>query len=387
MAQYDYIILGAGAAGLMLARSMAEDPWFHSSKILVVDQEVKNKNDRTWCFWEQGKGLYDHLLSHRWDHIYFKSKNLNSKLAIAPYSYKMLRGEDFYREQLEIIRKATHIEFLQARVDQIIEEKQYVSVRTSTNTVTGRHILNSLFNYTSITGQTTYPVLQQHFIGWFVETEAAVFDPEAPTFMDFTVDQKGNTRFMYVLPFSKNKALVEYTLFSGQPLEAIEYEQAIEHYMKLKYGVSEFTILDREKGNIPMTCYNFEARNTERIIHIGTAGGWAKPSTGYTFMNSIRNSKKLISFLKTDKSYKKFTVKTRYWYYDLLLLDILHKNNELGSAIFESMFKKRKPQLILNFLDENGTIFQDLLAITGCPILPFTKALWTRLLKRGQRSI
>ena len=79
MAHYDYIILGAGAAGLMLAREMAEDPWFNSYKILIIDKDEKNQNDRTWCFWEKGSGKYDHLLTNRWDHIYFRFDGIDQK--------------------------------------------------------------------------------------------------------------------------------------------------------------------------------------------------------------------------------------------------------------------------------------------------------------------
>jgi lycopene beta-cyclase len=32
---------------------------------------------------------------------------------------------------------------------------------------------------------TKYPVLQQHFIGWFIKSEQAVFNMEQATFMDF----------------------------------------------------------------------------------------------------------------------------------------------------------------------------------------------------------
>jgi lycopene beta-cyclase len=31
-----------------------------------------------------------------------------------------------------------------------------------------------------------------------------------------------------------------------------------------------------------MTCYPLE-KNTQRVLNIGTAGGWTKASTGYTF--------------------------------------------------------------------------------------------------------
>ena len=45
-------------------------------------------------------------------------------------------------------------------------------------------------------------------------------------------------------------------------------------YLKNEYGISEFKIIEKEKGNIPMTCYDFEAKNTECIIHIGTIDSW-----------------------------------------------------------------------------------------------------------------
>ncbi len=380
MAHYDYIILGAGAAGLMLARAMAADPWFHTKSILLIDKDQKDKNDRTWCFWEEGEGSFDHLLSRRWEHIYFRSSNINKRLPIAPYSYKMLRAKDFYRDHLDVINRAPNIELLQDTIEKIEENDAVVSVTTTAKTITANVAFNGLFNYKTLMGQEKYPVLQQHFIGWFVKTSEPVFDSAAATFMDFSVPQKGNTRFMYVLPFSETEALVEYTLFSDTPLEDDEYEKAILNYLQDDLNIKDYTVLEKEKGNIPMTCYNFEARNTDRCINIGTAGGWAKPSTGYAFKNTYKNTQTLIQFLKEEKPFRQFTTKRRHWYYDLLLLDILDRNNELGSSIFESLFKRRNTDLILRFLDEETTILQDLKVITGCPFLPFTRALIGRLI-------
>ena len=49
-----------------------------------------------------------------------------------------------------------------------------------------------------------------------------------------------------------------------------------------------------------MTCHPFENKNSERIIHIGTSGGWTKPSSGYTFKFIDKNTDKLIAFLKKN---------------------------------------------------------------------------------------
>jgi lycopene beta-cyclase len=83
--------------------------------------------------------------------------------------------------------------------------------------------------------------------------------------MDFSVEQKGNTRFMYVLPTSKTEALLEYTLFSKELLSKEEYETEIQKYIE-NLGITEYEIIEKEQGNIPMTCYPFWKHNTKNII-------------------------------------------------------------------------------------------------------------------------
>jgi len=221
--------------------------------------------------------------------------------------------------------------------------------------------------------------VQQHFLGWFIKTDSAVFDTETATFMDFSIPQKGNTRFMYVLPFSKTEALVEYTLFSKNPLLKQEYENGIKSYLDKKLAIENYEIIEVEQGNIPMTSFQFYKQNTERYCKIGVSGGWAKPSTGYAFYNSAKKVKKLVGILKSDKPLQKLERKSRFWFYDLLLLDILHTNNEKGGQIFEAMFKNQSPQLILKFLDEDTTLWEDLKVIWACPKWPFIKAFIRRL--------
>ena len=89
---------------------------------------------------------------------------------------------------------------------------------------------------------------------------------------------------MYVLPFSKTQALVEYTLFSAELLKDEEYEAAIKDYL-LQLGVKDYKITEKEQGSIPMTAYPFWKHNSSNILHIGTSGGWTKASTGFTFKN------------------------------------------------------------------------------------------------------
>jgi lycopene beta-cyclase len=52
--KYDYIIAGMGCAGLSLAMQLKRSS-LNFSKVLLIDKDLKNKNDRTWCFWTKEK--------------------------------------------------------------------------------------------------------------------------------------------------------------------------------------------------------------------------------------------------------------------------------------------------------------------------------------------
>ena len=156
------------------------------------------------------------------------------------------------------------------------------------------------------------------------------------------------------------------------------YETEIENYIK-KLGITEYEIVEKEQGNIPMTCFPLWENNSKNIINIGSAGGWSKASTGYTFKNSVKKSKKLVQFLKTESDFTKFHKINKFWFYDLLLIDILYQTNQYGSAIFSSMFKTGKAPLIFKFLDEETSFWEDLQVIWMCPQRLFIKALLKRI--------
>jgi lycopene beta-cyclase len=380
MKEYDFIIIGAGAAGLMLADGMGKDPAFSNKTILLIDKTEKRINDRTWCYWEAGNGPFDAILHKKWEHIYFAGKEFCNSFNIAPYAYKMVRGIDFYQEYLERIRGYSNLTFTTESVVKVEEQNDdRILVETNRQKYRTRQAFSSWLPLQDIEKNSKYPILQQHFIGWFVRTKKPVFKPQQATFMDFSLEQKGNTRFMYVLPFTETEALIEYTLFSPDLLKDHEYEEAIKAYMINEFNCSEYEITEKEKGSIPMSCYDFTQHNTPHLYHIGTAGGWSKPSTGYTFRNTAKKTRSLVEFLKTGQSLSQFYRKNRFWYYDLLLLNILYRNNELGHQIFESLFAKRNPQLIFKFLDEETKWYEDIYIMMAPNPLPFIKSLCRHL--------
>ncbi len=377
MQHYHYIFTGSGLSALMTVYEMLLSGKFDDKSILLIDEDTKKTNDRTWCFWDEDN-LFDEIASKKWNQAVFANEKFNRVLELTPYQYKKINGLDFYELVFKKISEHKNIHFLNQKVVNFTELGSHCIVKTKEETFTCNKIFNSIYNPEIVTAQNKFPLIQQHFVGWFIKSKEAVFTPNCATFMDFSVEQKGNTRFMYVLPTSENEALLEYTLFSKDLLSKEAYEAEIHKYIE-NLGITEYEILEKEQGNIPMTCYPFWKYNTKNIINIGSAGGWTKASTGYTFKNASKKSKALVQFLKSESDFTKFHKKDKFWFYDLLLLDILSSKNELGSKIFSSMFRSGNSTVIFKFLDEETSIWEDLQVIWKCPKILFIKALFGRI--------
>jgi lycopene beta-cyclase len=385
MQHYHYIFTGSGLSALMTVYEMLLSGKFNDKSILLIDENTKKVNDRTWCFWEENdtppKGhpsnrgeSFEEIVSKKWNQAVFADEKFNRVLELTPYQYKKINGLYFYELVFKKISKHKNIHFLNQKVVDFSELGNHCVVKTEQETFTCNKVFNSIYNPEVVTTQTKFPLIHQHFIGWFIKSKEAVFTPNCATFMDFSVEQKGNTRFMYVLPTSENEALLEYTLFSKDLLSKEEYESEIQKYIE-NLGITEYEIIEKEQGNIPMTCYPFWKHNTKNIINIGSAGGWTKASTGYTFKNASKKSKALVQFIKSESDFTKFHKKDKFWFYDLLLLDILSSKNELGSKIFSSMFKNGNSTVIFKFLDEETSIWEDLQVIWRCPKMIFVQSL------------
>jgi len=378
MNYYDYIIVGGGASGLMSAYKMSKDVFFDDKSILILDKEKKNSNDKTWCYWATENDEWNDICSASWKDIIFKSNIYSTKESIAPYQYKMIRSKGFYSKIFAHLEAKPNITFQLADVLNVEQRADSAEVITADTIFKTNTILNSILFDDEYKKQTKYPVLQQHFVGFFIKTKNDFFDDSAATFMDFTVAQRENTRFMYILPYAKNEALFEYTLFSKDLLPYDHYKSEIEKYLKDK-NIKDYEIVEKEQGSIPMTCHKFWANNSKNIIHIGTAGGWSKASTGFTFKSTTHKTAQLIQHIKEGKSLTKFHKITKFWFYDLLLLDILSQQNKLGASIFGKMFLKNRASQILKFLDEETSFVEDLKIQLKMPIWLFTKALLKRI--------
>lgn len=374
--KYDYIITGSGCAGLSLLYRMLIDPVLKSKKILVIDKVQKNENDRTWCFWEEEKGLFESIVTHEWQSLIFKTSDFTRQFDLERYRYKMIQGKDFYDFVLSFAENFENVTFKFENIGSIKSDKTQAIVETDQGFYQSQFVFNStsLFNPEINTDNS----LLQHFTGWVIKTKEATFDSKVGTLMDFTLNQKHGATFMYVLPTSSTEALVEYTLFSKHILDKEEYETALKNYIQNDLQITDYEITHTEFGIIPMSLAKFERSTdaSERIVNIGTAGGYTKASSGYTFQFVQKNSEQIIKNLRADinpNPQKSFRDKTYEWY-DRTVLEVILSGKMEGKEIFAMMFSKRSPESILKFLGNESTLWDDLKIVTALPILPFMRA-------------
>jgi lycopene beta-cyclase len=216
--------------------------------------------------------------------------------------------------------------------------------------------------------------LLQHFKGWFIQTAAPAFDMARATLMDFRVHQRHGTSFVYVLPISDTKALVEYTLFTAQTLKAEQYDIELRDYTHRYLGLKDFTIVEDEFGIIPMTSARFQFFE-KGMYNIGIAGGQTKASTGYTFQFIQKQSHAIVDCLIRKRSLSLLSSSSRrFHFYDKVLLKLLERGELSGSEIFTRLFQKNGASGIFKFLDNETSVVEELKLISTLQTLPFLKA-------------
>ncbi|OIN55984.1 lycopene cyclase family protein [Arsenicibacter rosenii] len=382
MKKYDFIIAGGGMAGLSLAYHLSQSP-LRDRSILILDKEDKKQNDRTWCFWEEGEGPFESILFRKWQTVEFHGTGFAGPLDLGNYQYKMLRGIDFYDHVRSHLAQFPNIEFRQATINRVKETPQGGFVIANDEPYMATYVFDSTFPL-DLKDPDRHNLLQ-HFKGWVITTQKPCFDTGRPRMMDFRTDQRGDCRFVYVLPFNETTALVEYTIFNERLLPEADYEQALKQYIANFLDTGSYQISETEYGVIPMSDVPTKERPSKHIVRIGTAGGHTKPSTGYTFQRTQRAMQAIVRSLVTRGKPRRRPswLRKRFKLYDSILLNVLEQNRYPADDMFTRLYEDNPPTKIFKFLDEDTSLGEEFRIINSMPKKPFTIALLHVLWRRA----
>jgi lycopene beta-cyclase len=384
---YHYILVGFGGAAINLLNALHTQGGLAGKKVLIVEPDDKIANDRTWCFWTNGQDaaytLNQSYISHEWTQVLLNGHKASS---MQPFKYVHLRSGDLYALGKNLIKKYPGITWLKADVHEVSQVKETAYVATADASYSANYVFDSRPPQKGTVPSSE--VLWQSFVGWRIKTKKAVFNTELCTLMDFEVPQMEETQFMYVLPTSKNEALIELTRFGRGVLHEEEAKQAITEYLNHK-GWQDFEILEKEINKIPMTLGLNPKRpyhnSNQKIIAIGARAGAIKASTGFAFKKIAQHTWLLAQALQKKRKLPTAYHPLNFNLYDELLLRILSERPHLGKPIFTRLFERTPIQKVFKFLDEKSTLLTDVSIMWQMPWQPFLWSLGHTL--KGKRSI
>jgi lycopene beta-cyclase len=370
---FDYIFIGAGASATLLLRSLESHGLLVNKKIALIDANEKTTNDKTYCFWTSMNDTIakdcQHLFTQTWSKI---SVNRQEPETLDNSRYVHISSIALYDECRRIIQEH-QISRVYSSVLSMEKSDHGVQVKTET----GEFHADTVFDSrppTFAPPKKNEAILWQTFIGHIISPKEAYSQIDCVDLMDFDIPQHGFTQFMYVLPLSDNRILVEMTRFGTEPITAMQAEPILADYIQQRFGAYER--IETETGTIPMSTSKIVFEKMEGVIPIGGRSGAIKPSTGYAFKKmyqaaehiaeSIESKKKLSPLIREPK---------RFEFYDRLLLMILLHHPMLGKPIFSTLFKKNHVFSVFRFLEGKTSILQDIRILLTLPFRPFLRVL------------
>ena len=356
-------IFGGGCAGYSLIRRSNEikDAFFN---FYLGDNDIQK--DHYWGFWRD-KNLNDFddicLKWSRWKIINDKNEKV------------------FYSDKYPycLVNKKKWINFCKNKVD----KSKVNFIKKNVNEINCNYFVddkkiegNYFFDGRNINSYQN--ILLQHFYGLTIKTSTKIFDPFTVILMDFRCDQSHGLHFIYLIPFSENKALVESTLFSKNIENKKYYKNAIKLYLKDYFNVKSFKILSEEKGIIPMYYLNVVKKNS---VSIGTRGGATKPSSGYTFIFIQKQIDKIINQLNNNLKINNIIHDKFSLAMDKILIKALELNPKIFPDLFYKMHSKLSGDEMALFMNSKPKITTWLKIILSSPKFLFLYSMW-RCLKR-----
>lgn len=378
MRNYDWIIMGGGASGLILCNELISSSL--CGDVLLIENSEKKWNDRSWCFWSENELGENFNSNFFWKKIEINTQAGSRNLSISPFAYRFIRSGEFYRKMYDRIRQNPRVTVLHEKVESFRSLGPYAEVKTDKNVYQGSWVFNSLASLAPLP-ESVRSGLKQHFLGSWIKSSTDVFDPGRVKLMDFAVEQDGGVQFVYVLPISPREALIEYTVFSKEVWTKPRYRKGIHQYIQENYGLDSYEVVEEESGVIPMCPDTFPRISDGRIIHIGSAGGLTKASTGYTFHRIIEDSKALVkSMAYHGRPIPSLKATGRFAFYDRLLLWLVKNRPEKVPGIFLRLFSCN-PKHVFKFLAEKSNLIEEIGLFLRLPWPPFLTALWHEYFK------
>lgn len=389
----DALIVGGGCAGLSLAVHVvaaARRAGRACPRVTIVEPRSEYQRDRTWCGWRFEAHPFADSVTRRWSQWAVQEGGRRVVRGSTRHPYEHIPADRFYAQAQALLATAPELRLVfGARVTAIAEQGGQVVVETTAGPLRAGLVLDGRPPEAAAAAEASAVAevdLVQHFVGWEVETAEPCFDPGVVEMMDFAVAQTRGLHFMYVLPFTSTRALVEATYISAGALPLAQYEADIRGDLERR-GAREFKVGFREAGQIAMSTRPARPQASPRVLQIGLRGGLAKPSTGYAFAAIQRFSAALAERIVARPGQPLVPPAPRpaaAVAMDRVFLSYLERHPGRGPGLFVDLFERLPPDLLCRFLTDHGSPLDGLRVMACTPLAQMTaevvrsRARWLR---------
>lgn len=352
-AETDIMILGGGCAGLSLALRLGEHGASCPSTT-VIEARSNYVNDRTWCFWDDDSAKLRHLVSHRWSKVLIAHDRRKVIADCQANPYAMIPAEAFYNYAKGGLAKTPCVTLnLNERV---VAEPQKEGGLWRVETTQGFHFSKRVIDTRpERSPERGAAVLWQSFSGQKIECDAECFNPGVASLMDFSLSKSGRIIFMYLLPFSTRRALIEATVFAPEPLGPEDLAEDLAAYIDRQVEGSTHVVLRSEHGVLPMGQATRAEGPDASYVRVGVAAGGARSASGYAFQRIQGWADECAKALVAGE--QPLGHATDPWIMramDALFLRVLRAQPGRAPELFLTLFGLRDPRHIIRFMSDRA---------------------------------
>ncbi|WP_249012075.1 lycopene cyclase family protein [Conexibacter sp. DBS9H8] len=390
------IVLGAGLSGLSLTCALL-DAGVRSS-ITLIDRRRGYTRDRTWCTWETADLRFPSAVTHRWASWSVGGPDGVQIATSHRHPYVHLAAERVYVAALERIDAAPTVTLcLGESVRDAVcgpgpgpGPGAPVRVTTSARTLEAPLVFDALGPHSPLAAGAPPDRLDfaQRFVGWEIESDRPVFNPAVATLMDFLPHAGVGVTFLYLLPFSPTRALIEHTAIEPLAAPAVDRDAALAEEIARRWPEIRYECRHRERGLIPMTPRRFPTERGPGLYTIGAAAGAIRPSSGYAYSRIQRQVSAVAGAVATGRPLPGDVADPRTLLLDRAFLQALASSPD-PARLFQAA-AAMEPDAFARFMTDAGGPRDVLAAVRALPVREMGAAAlaslaggWGRAGRRG----
>ena len=219
---YKAAIIGLGPSGLAVNKIIYGNT---KDEIIAFENSDISNRDNFFGFWlTDWMKPFEKIIEKKWNEWTIGDANTNITHTSKQKPYCVISFKKWKNYCLET---KNHLKIENKQVHQYFSFKNYFKIIT-----TDKKEFYAEKIYDSRSVKEKKGELIQNFFGINIKTADHTFNEKKLTLMYFTQDSD-ILHFIYILPFSHNKALVESTVFSKNVFDEIWFRKKINDYLKL----------------------------------------------------------------------------------------------------------------------------------------------------------